>query len=105
LSVPDNSTPSARGRSNGVSPATQNRLDRLARDHPELRRRVIAGELSVGEAMIEAGLEHPMVKVPRDDPEAAGEALIRHFAGERLDALIAGLVAARGGVDITRSGG
>ena len=50
------SSQSARAESNGVSDRTQRKLDRLAKDRPDLLQRVKAKELSVQAAAIEAGI-------------------------------------------------
>ena len=54
------SNQSTRAESNGVSQYTQRKLDRLAKDRPDLLNRVKAGELSVQAAAIKAGI----VKAP-----------------------------------------
>ena len=46
----------SRAESNGVSDRTQRKLDRLAKDRPDLLQRVKAKELSVQAAAIEAGI-------------------------------------------------
>jgi len=52
----------ARAKENGVSVYTQRKLDRLARDYPELHAKVSAGEMSVNKAAKAAGF----VKEPSD---------------------------------------
>ena len=54
------SSQSARAESNGVSDRTQRKLDRLAKDRPDLLQRVKAKELSVQAAAIEAGIIKPL---------------------------------------------
>ena len=49
-------TQSARADSNGVSQYTQRKLDRRAKDRPDLLQRVKTKELSVQAAAIEAGI-------------------------------------------------
>lgn len=48
-------TQTARATQNGISPRTQRKLDRLARDYPPLLEKVQRGELSVHRAAQEAG--------------------------------------------------
>ena len=50
------SSQSARAESNGISDRTQRKLDRLAKDRPDLLQRVKDKELSVQKAAIEAGI-------------------------------------------------
>ncbi len=50
----------SRAESNGVSDRTQRKLDRLAKDRPDLLQRVKAKELSVQAAAIEAGIIKPL---------------------------------------------
>lgn len=45
-----------RAESNGVSDRTQRKLDRLAKERPDLLARVKAGEMKVNRAAIEAGI-------------------------------------------------
>jgi hypothetical protein len=67
----------------------------LARDHPEIKARLDAGEFrSVRAAAREAGLVRPTATIYTDDPAAAARAVRRHFHGDRLKALIAALIAA-----------
>ena len=54
------SSQSARADSNGISDRTQRKLDRLAKDRPDLLQRVKAKELSVQAAAIEAGIIKPL---------------------------------------------
>jgi hypothetical protein len=86
---------SGRAQKNGIGVVTQRKLERIARERPDLRKRIIAGKLSVNAAMIEAGWDVRRIPVP-DDPELAAATLYRHFAGDRLDALIAELQRLRG---------
>lgn len=66
-------------------------LRKLRDDAPTLHASVIKGELSPHAAMVQAGFRKPTATVPTHDPEAAARRLARHFAGDRLDALIAAL--------------
>ncbi|MHB8953354.1 MAG: hypothetical protein ACYC4U_10330 [Pirellulaceae bacterium] len=54
-----------RAKRNGISHYTQEKLDRLARDHKKLHARVSAGELSVHRACIEAGITKEKTNVER----------------------------------------
>ena len=56
----NDSSQSARAESNAVSRRTQVKLDRLAKDRPDLLARVKAKELSVQAAAIEAGIIKPL---------------------------------------------
>jgi hypothetical protein len=96
--IPDSGkcTQSSRSRSNGVSPDTQRKLDRIARERPDLREQIIAGKLSITGAMIAAGWEIRRMSV-RLDPDLAAEVLERAFPGERLEDLIRKMRAIRGG--------
>lgn len=51
-------TQSSRAKSNGISDRTQRKLDRLAKDRPDLLAKVNAGDVSVNKAAIEAGIVH-----------------------------------------------
>lgn len=53
---PGSESQSTRAASNGVHPDTQRKLDRLARDRPDLLDKVISGEMKVNRAAIEAGI-------------------------------------------------
>ena len=53
------SAQSARAESNGISDRTQRKLDRLAKDRPDLLERVQAGGLSVHRAAMDAGFVKP----------------------------------------------
>jgi hypothetical protein len=75
-----------RARRNGVSRQTQQRLDRLARDFPELHADVAGGRLSVNAAWIKAGLGQPSTRLPRDI-RAAAKLIKTHFQGPRLQEL------------------
>ena len=70
----------ARAESNGVSRYTQVKLDRLAKDRPDLLDRVKAKELSVQAAAIEAGI----VKAP-DVMELAKRAIGKMTTAQRLE--------------------
>lgn len=62
-------------------------LRRLGKARPDLLDRIRSGELSPGKAMVEAGFKLRSITVD-DDPERAGRRLLRHFRGDRLEALI-----------------
>lgn len=87
-----NDIPSAneRASSNNISRRTQIKLDRLARDFPQLHEKVKLGKLSINAAAIEAGLAVRTVPLPLD-PLKAARVILRHFEGDRLAALIAAL--------------
>ena len=70
----------ARAESNGVSRYTQVKLDRLAKDRPDLLDRVKAKEISVQAAAIEAGI----VKAP-DVMELAKRAFLKLPVESRLE--------------------
>ena len=55
-----------RASSLGIGLTTQKKLDRLARDFPDLHERVKAGELSVNAAAVQAGIVKPTLTVPCD---------------------------------------
>ena len=74
------SSQSARADSNGISDRTQRKLDRLAKDRPDLLDRVKAKELSVQAAAIEAGI----VKAP-DIMEVAKRAIGKMTTAQRLE--------------------
>jgi len=74
------SSQSARADSNGISDRTQRKLDRLAKDRPDLLDRVKAKELSVQAAAIEAGI----VKAP-DVMELAKRAIGKMTTAQRLE--------------------
>ena len=69
----------------------------LGEKRPDLLDRVIAGGLSPHAAMVEAGFREKSITIP-SDPENAARRLAKHFAGDRLDALIASLATYRGTV-------
>jgi hypothetical protein len=72
-------------------------IARLARDHPAISRQLEAGGYpSVRAAAIEAGIVKPMAQIRTDDPTRAAAAILRHFQGSRLDALIHALAEMRG---------
>ena len=74
------SSQSARADSNGISDRTQRKLDRLAKERPDLLDRVKAKELSVQAAAIEAGI----VKAP-DIMEVAKRAIGKMTTAQRLE--------------------
>lgn len=76
---PIDNTQSSRADSNGISDRTQRKLDRLAKDRPDLLDRVKAKELSVQAAAIEAGI----VKAP-DVMELAKRAIGKMTTAQRL---------------------
>lgn len=82
-----------RAAEHGITRRTQGRLDRLARERPDLKGEIEAGRLSVKRAAIIAGFEPEKVSVPKD-PEAAAAALARHFHGDALVRLVQALAAA-----------
>lgn len=63
-------------------------LRRLRRDRPDLHERVLAGEMSVHAAMLEAGFRKPTLTVPAD-PQAAARRLWRRYSPEEREAFIA----------------
>ena len=62
-------------------------LRRLRKDRPDLHARVLAGELKVNAAMVEAGFRHRTVTVPIDDVPALAKALRRHLSSDQRTAL------------------
>jgi hypothetical protein len=66
---------------------------RLGVERPDLLDQVKAGELSAHGAMVAAGFRAKSITVD-DDPAKAARRLLKHFQGERLEALIRAL---RGG--------
>jgi hypothetical protein len=65
---------SDRAARNGVSRRTQIKLDRLARERPDLLQRVKAGELRCHRACIQAGRPHALPRIaqePRSTPRTA----------------------------------
>ena len=78
---------SLRASGNGISTKSQQKLDRLTRDRPDLRQRIIDGELTIDGAFIQAGFAVRKISVPIE-PVAAAETLLRHFHGDQLDELI-----------------
>lgn len=65
---------------------------RIARDRPEILERMKAGEFaSVRAAAREAGIVRPTATIYTDRPEDAARAILRHFRGDRLEALIRAL--------------
>jgi hypothetical protein len=83
-------TQTERASENGIARTTQKKLDRIARDRPDLREQIIAGKLSIDGAFIEAGWKRRTFAVP-EDPLAAARILREKFAGDRLAALIRAL--------------
>jgi len=86
--------PEANGMCDNVThslPPTGNSTEyavRRLRDHaPELLGRVKAGELTAHRAMVKAGFREETITISKD-PEKAARRLLRHFQGERLEALI-----------------
>ncbi|MCK6625448.1 MAG: hypothetical protein L6R45_09760 [Anaerolineae bacterium] len=66
------------------------KLRKYADDNPQveqLRQSVLAGEISINKALIEAGLRPERITIPRD-PEKAAEAIKRTFTPEELNQLI-----------------
>ena len=64
---------------------------RIARDRPDILARMQAGEFkSFRQAGLAAGIVQPTAQIPLD-PEKAVRALVRHFQGDALRALIRGL--------------
>jgi len=65
-----------RAESNGISDRTQRKLDRLAKERPDLLERVKAGELKINRAAIEAGIVKSPTKLdkaqPPESPVSAG---------------------------------
>jgi hypothetical protein len=53
----------------------------------QLRQSVLAGEISINKALIEAGLRPERITIPRD-PEKAAEAIKRNFTQEELNQLV-----------------
>ncbi len=92
----DRSPQGERAKGTGVSRYTQIKLDRLAREFPDLHERVKSGELSVNAAAIQAGIVKPTSTVPHD-VEGAIRALRRHFSPDELDRIAAALVDHRKG--------
>lgn len=60
---------------------------RLKNNRPDLYEQVKAGELTPNRAMVEAGFRAKSITID-DDPQRAARRLLRHFQGERLEALI-----------------
>jgi len=73
----------------GTSPtyATQ----RLKRDHPELHKQVVAGEISANKAAIQAGFRHRTFTAHPDDPDQVIRMLVKHMSPEALAAVRAGI--------------
>jgi hypothetical protein len=79
-----------RAEQNGISRPTQRKLDRLARDHPDLHERVKAGELSAHRAAIEAGFikDNPRVSIPMDNPTSAARIIQERMTPDQIAELI-----------------
>jgi hypothetical protein len=71
-------------------------LRRLRKDAPELHAEVLAGNKTVHQAMLEAGLRRKTASFPLD-PDGAARAIIRHFEYDDLLALVDLLVQATQG--------
>lgn len=64
------------------------RLRRLERDAPEYHAQVLAGELSVNRAMIQAGLQNPKPSIPRGTPvDDVATTLRRRYSPDELATL------------------
>jgi len=59
-------------------------LRRLRKDHKDLHDKVMRGELSVNQAMLDAGFRKPTKTIPLDSPQSAVRALLRVFDHEDL---------------------
>jgi hypothetical protein len=94
LPVSSESQP-ARAARNGIGERTQRKLDRLARDHPELHERVKAGDLTPHRASVLAGIVHPTLTIPAD-PHRAGRALARRFSRAQFSELVSAALDAYG---------
>jgi len=66
-------------------------LRRLRKDRPDLHERVVAGELKVNAAMVEAGFRPKTITVPLDT-EAVAAAILRHFTPEQIAELVTRLL-------------
>jgi hypothetical protein len=77
-----------RAERNGISRKTQQKLDRLARDHPDLHEQVQEGELSVNRAAILAGFTQPTMTVPKEDIPALARALRNRLTDDQIVELI-----------------
>ena len=75
-----------RATNNGIGERTQRKLDRIARDHPQLHDRVKSGELSINAAAVSAGIVKPTVSIPLD-PARAGRLLTKHFTPAQFNEL------------------
>lgn len=65
---------------------------RIARDRPDIQERMKTGEFrSVRAAAREAGIVRPTVQIYTDRPRDAAKAILKHFQGDRLEALIRAL--------------
>jgi hypothetical protein len=71
-------------------------LRKLRKDAPELHAKVLAGEVSPHQAMIDAGFRRKTASIPLD-PDGAARAIIRHFEYDDLLALVDLLVRATQG--------
>jgi hypothetical protein len=63
-------------------------LRKLRKHAPHLLPEVSSGDLSVNQALIQAGLRERMVSVPVSRPEKTADVLRRHLSPEQLSALI-----------------
>lgn len=63
---------------NNTTPDTKH-ARRLRRDRPDIWQQVLAGEVSLNAAAIQAGFRKRMIQVPADDVNAAIEKLKRHY--------------------------
>jgi hypothetical protein len=79
-----------RAEQNGISRRTQIKLDRLARERPDLHERVKAGELSAHRAAIEAGFikDNPRVAIPMDNPTSAAKIIQERMTPDQIAELI-----------------
>jgi hypothetical protein len=77
---------SIRALQNGVCRTTQQTLDRLARDFPELHKRVIEGELRVWTAAKEAGIHRVTPK-----PKTIAKNILKDYSPEEIQELLKNL--------------
>lgn len=76
---------------NGVSRFTQHRIDRIARERPDLKAEIVAGRLSVKKAAQIAGFEPVRMAVPVEPAQLAA-ALAKRYDAYQLAALVAALL-------------
>lgn len=57
---------------------------RLKRDHPDLARQVIDGQITPNAAAIKAGIRKPYIRVRADDAHLAVTALLKHYTPIQL---------------------